>query len=416
MDVRVLPRKLSGAVAAIASKSEAHRELIAAALADAPTTILCNTTSKDIEATRDCLAALGAKITNIDGGLLVTPVTTPNQDALLDCVESGSTLRFLLPVAAALGGGARLVGSGRLPERPLSPLDAELVRHGVTMSAGSLPLTLAGALQSGEYVLPGNVSSQYITGLLFALPLLKGDSTIRLTTPLESADYVDMTRQTLSRFGVEIKPTETGYVIPGRQRYHSPKRVTVGGDWSNAAFFLAAGALGGNVRCTGLSMESLQADRKIVSNLSLMGADWERTEGIQAKKTCLSGCRISVKDCPDLLPILAVTAAFAEGETVFCDAARLRIKESDRLSAMAAVLTRLGVSCRELPDGLIVQGGTALHPAEIDGCNDHRIVMAAAIALSYGAGGVIHGAEAVEKSYPAFFEDLNALGGSAHVI
>ncbi|MDD3243579.1 MAG: 3-phosphoshikimate 1-carboxyvinyltransferase [Eubacteriales bacterium] len=414
MNIRIEPRSLRGEIPAPASKSDAHRLLIAAALADRPTDVLLEGSSRDIEVTAQCLQALGARIDPTPGGLRVSPIK-PAAQAALDCGESGSTLRFMLPLAAALGIPASFTGGGRLPERPLAPLDAQLAAHGAKMSSPRLPFSLSGALTPGQYTLPGDISSQYITGLLLPLPRV-GKSVLRLTTPLASAEYVDMTLHTLARFGVEVQPLADGYRIPCARRYRSPGEVHVAGDWSGGAFFLAAGAIGGDVTCTGLDSASPQADRRMVSILRGMGAAAQEHGGVRVRRSALAPCQVSVDACPDLLPILAVTAAFAPGVSHLTGAARLRLKESDRLSAMAQVLTALGAACRELPDGLAITGGGPLRPAEVDGYNDHRIVMAAAIAMTCGAGGVIRGAQAVEKSYPDFFDRLNALGGAAYVI
>ena len=276
MNVRVRPGLLHGAVAAIPSKSDAHRLLIAAALCDAPTHIELPSRSRDIDATAACLRALGADIQDEPGGMSVAPIKKRGESPQLDCGESGTTLRLLLPVAAALYKSAGVTGRGRLPERPLAELIRCLSAHGVQFSNDRLPLTLWGALCSGEYSIPGDVSSQYISGLLLALPLLAGDSSIRLTSPLESAGYVDMTLSALSRFGVRAQTKPDGFFVPGNQAYRSPGNVQAEGDWSNAAFFLAAGAIGKPVTCTGLTQNSAQPDRAILELLSPLRCGCEK--------------------------------------------------------------------------------------------------------------------------------------------
>ncbi|NLG26128.1 MAG: 3-phosphoshikimate 1-carboxyvinyltransferase [Clostridiales bacterium] len=402
MIARIAPAPLSGAVDAIPSKSCAHRALICAALADRPTEVAMTATSGDIEATADCLRALGAGVERSAGGLMVAPIGRAAENAALNARDSGSTLRFLLPVASALGAGATFSGEGRLPDRPGGALIKQLRAHGAIVGGERLPLTVSGRLRGGLYELPGDVSSQFATGLLFALPLLPEDSEIRFTTPVESRSYLNLTVAALHGFSVEVLPTATGYRVPGRQIYRSPGRLVVEGDWSAAAFFLAAGALNnGSVAVAGLDERSAQGDRAIVAILADMRARDERT--------------IDASDCPDLVPIVAAAAALTPGTTRIERAARLRLKESDRLAAMAEGLTNLGGDVRETPDGLLISGGR-LRGGRVRSHGDHRIAMALAIAAAYADGPVeIDGAEAVAKSYPGFFEDFNKLGGAAHV-
>lgn len=416
MNVKISPASLGGEVAAIASKSDAHRVLICAALSDTPCELELTTSSEDIEATAQCMRALGATIKMSKTGLLVTPGKPPER-AELNCRESGSTLRFLLPVAAALCESTSFTGHGRLPERPIGELMQAMEQNGVRFSSPKLPLETQGRLRSGVYTLPGNVSSQYITGLLLALPLLEGDSEIVLTTRLESAAYVDITLHALTRFGIEIKKTEKGYFVPGRQCYRAPQRVKVDGDWSNAAFFLVAGAVGKPVTLTGLDVSSPQGDKKICEILQGFGADVRLSgDSVTAAPAPLRAQRVDMTEIPDMLPALAVLAANAEGESVFTGAERLRIKESDRLKTICQMINSLGGDCRETPDGLIVRG-KPLTGGTVDGSGDHRIVMAAAAAATVCTGEVtIEGAQAVNKSYPTFFKDFAKLGGEALVI
>ena len=415
MKVGIEPCPLTGSISAVSSKSDAHRILICAALADKQTNIVLNGMSDDILATAGCLCALGAKIARKEWGFEVCPIDIPQKEAVLDCGESGSTLRFLLPVAAALGVKARFTGKGRLPERPIGHLKRVMEEHGVSFSSDKLPLEITGTLHAGEFELPGNISSQYVTGLMLAIPLA-GDSTIRLTTKLESAAYVDITMSALEKFGVHIYAEEGRYTI-ARQKYISPLNIAAEGDWSNAAFFLAAGALKGGVTVNGLDALSVQGDRAVADILKRFGAEISSDGGkVTVRPNSLKGCEIDVSGVPDLLPVLAAVAACAEGETRFVNAARLRIKESDRLSAAAQMIKILGGDAEELPDGLIVRGGELIG-GTVDSFNDHRIAMAASVAAISCKNEVkIVGAEAVNKSYPAFFEDYNSLGGKAYVL
>ena len=417
MNATIHPAPLSGDIAAIASKSDAHRLLILAALSKGETKLTMERRSEDIDATIGCLRALGAEISLLPDGVLVRGIERVNQNPLLDCGESGSTFRFLLPVAAALCEQARFVGGGRLPERPIGELMRAMEGHGVTFSADRLPFSTNGKLTGGDFSLPGNVSSQYLTGLLLALPLLAEPSTISLTTKLESAAYVDITLHALRRFGVSVLVADESYRIPGGQTIHSAGELRVDGDWSNAAFFLVAGAIGAPVRLTGLNLNSPQGDKAILDALLAFGASLKATaKTIFVSPAPLFGCEIDVGETPDLLPILAVLGACANGETRLVNAARLRLKESDRLASVSAMLRTLGASVEERADSLIITGGK-LAGGTVDSCKDHRIAMSAAIASIRCRGEVtILGADAVNKSYPTFFEDFNRLGGRAHVV
>lgn len=408
MNKTLSPATITGTIPAIASKSDAHRRLICAALGDRPTTLEISTTSRDIEATIDCLTALGAVIERRGDRVKVVPGANMPDGPLLDCGESGSTLRFLLPVAAALGGRTSFVGHGRLPQRPLDDLVRVMKAGGVSFSSDTLPFTISGKLTGGTYALPGNVSSQYITGLLLALPLLDRDSRIELTSPLESRGYVDMTISALKDFGINVTPTDRGWDIPGGQTFRGTN-AQVEGDWSNAAFWLCAGAVSGPVTVTGLRQDSCQGDKAVLDILKRFGAQVTTAENaVTVAPGALKGCEIDVSDIPDLLPVLAVTAACAQGETRFTGAARLRLKESDRLATTAAMLRDLGAQAQELPDGLVVSGSLA--GGTVDGAGDHRIVMSAAIASGRCRDAVtITGAEAADKSYPAFWDDLEKL-------
>lgn len=413
MTVTIMPAQIGGEVKAIASKSQAHRMLICAALSDCPCEIICGEASADIEATVSCLNSLGAKITRCNESYKVTPISEIPKKAELDCGESGSTLRFILPVVGALGVDAKIKMHGRLPERPLSPLREELEKKGCVIEQSGDVLRCRGQLESGEFVIDGGVSSQFISGLLFALPLLSEESKITVTGRLQSKKYVDMTLEAQEKFGVVPKRTESGFEIkPGS--YTSPNALTVEGDWSNSAFWLTAGALSENpVKCFGIRKSSLQGDKAICEVLSRFGAKvaWQE-DFAEACKAGLSAAEIDASDIPDLVPIIAAVASVARGKTVIKNAERLRIKECDRLRAVSKTLGALGADITETADGLIIVGKERLFGGEIDSCNDHRIAMTAAIASIVCESEVkILGAEAVNKSYPTFFEDFKKLGG-----
>ncbi len=391
MDITIQPGKLSGTISAIPSKSQAHRLLICAAFSHTETTLLCPATNQDIEATAECLNSLGANIERTPEGYRVTPVVTAPPSATLDCRESGSTLRFLLPIAAALGVDTTFVMSGGLPSRPLSPLWEELERMGCRLSRPTAnTVRCQGQLKSGEFTISGGVSSQFITGLLFAAALLRGESRLNITGKLESAPYVEMTRRAMSLFGVE----SPDFTVRGGRRFRSPGVINVEGDWSNGAFWLAAKALGSPLEIRNLSPDSPQGDRAVVDFLQALA----------------SHTVIDATDTPDLVPILAVVAGAKQG-AVFTNCGRLRLKETDRLQTTAAMLTALGGKAQIQGDCLTVfptgyRGGT------VDATNDHRIAMSAAIAATVCTEAVtVHNAQAVQKSYPAFWQDYKMLGG-----
>ncbi len=416
--VHYRPSVISGTVAAPPSKSAGHRSLICAALSDAPVTVTGCGISDDITATERVLCALGAQIERSGTTVRITPISNIPDKTVLDCGESGSTARFIIPIAAALGAkNVTVTGRGRLPSRPFEILCRLLRRRGVGCSADTLPMSVRGQLPAGEYSLPGNVSSQYISGLLMALSVVPGSSRIVLTTPLESAAYVDMTVDELKRVGAFVTKTSDGYEIEGRKRLRASDR-RVEGDWSQAAFFLSAAAVcGGSVTVTGLDRSSLQGDKAIVDILKGFGADIEESDqGITVRRSKLKGTVVNASQIPDLVPIIAVTAAFAAGRTVINGAARLRLKESDRLHETVTRLVSFGIDAAETADGMIINGGKPMGAA-ITSANDHRIVMAFSV-LACGSehGSSISGAEAINKSYPEFISDLCGLGGKCDVI
>lgn len=408
MDIKIIPGKLNGTVSIPSSKSMTHRVLIGAALAKGKSVISNVTFSKDIYATIDALKASGADITAVGNTVTVNGLCGRcPQNAEIDCCESGSTLRFMIPVTAALGINSVYKGQGRLPERPITPYLRELPQKGITFDyENTMPFTVSGKLLSGKYSLEGNISSQFITGLLFALPLLEGDSEIILTSPLESKPYADMTIESLKLFGIDIKETQKGYYIKGSQQYHSSD-VSVEGDYSQAAFFYVANALGSNVKIENLKKESTQGDKKIV----------EITENLCYNENNVPmGFSVNASDIPDLVPILAVLGTYCCNTSRISGAERLKIKESDRLTATAAAINALGGDVTPVNDGLIINNAR-LCGGSIDSCGDHRIAMCAAIAATICQEPVIiKNADSVEKSYPEFFRDYQNLGGIANVI
>ena len=408
----ILPGLRTGVIRIPASKSQAHRMLICAALSSSPSHLILDGFSADIEATAQCLEALGAQLTQETAGLLIAPIGARPANAKLDVGESGSTLRFLLPVLGALGLRAEVRMHGRLPERPLSPLWEVLEAHGMQLQRDGAVLHTAGQLCAGDYSLPGNVSSQFISGLLFALPLLSGNSTLTVTGALQSARYVAMTEQALAEAGILTKKDGQVWQIDGGQRYAAPAVQTVEGDWSNAAFFLCMGALSDKgVTVKNIPEHTSQGDRKIFDILRSFGADVAvNGDSVAVKKGRLTACTVDASEIPDLVPVVSVVAAAAEGDTHIINAARVRLKESDRLMTTATLLCSLGASVEELPDGLIIHGGRPLHGGTIDSFNDHRIAMSAAVAACICTEPVtVTGCECVNKSFPRFWENFSGL-------
>lgn len=426
--------RFGGTVRAIASKSHAHRLLISAALSSSAVTMITPDSSKDIEATVNCLTGLGAEISRTSDSYFIKPISplgavnsknSENSESTLsiDSGESGSTLRFIIPVIGALGINCDIFMHGRLSERPLSPMYEELISHGLTMSPqGSNPLHIEGKLNGGTYTIAGNISSQFITGLLFALPLIEEDSVLHVTGRLESRPYDDITLKVLKDSRIDIVETkarnsDTIFNIKGRQKYHCPDVVYAEGDWSNAAFFLSAGAIGDSpVTVTGLNIHSLQGDKKILSILESFGArvtmDANQTS-ITVSPANLHGTEIDATDIPDLVPIISAVASVASGKTVIRNVERLRIKESDRVQTVVGTLSTLGANIYEANDAIIIHGIPSLRGGTVDSCNDHRIAMTSAIAsIRCKEPVTITNCQAVEKSYPGFYEDFQSLNGN----
>ena len=407
MDITIFPEKLSGKVAAIPSKSQAHRVLLCAALADKPTYVEIPTICDDLSATISCICGFGGEIQHCySEAEIISPIHTLPTSAIANCGESGSTLRFFLPLAGALGVDTIFHLEGKLPYRPLSPLWEEMERNGCRLSwmsrtalqssgckisrSVTAGLHLSGQLRSGHYRIDGGVSSQFISGLLMALPLLDGESRLELMGRVESKPYVDMTLQVLSQFGIHWND----FRIQGNQKFVSPGKIRIEGDWSNAAFWFAADAIGSNIEVTGLNDNSLQGDKAIVHLLPLLKEH----------------ATISAADIPDLIPILSIVAAANKG-AVITDIHRLRLKESDRVRAIVEMLNALGGRATADYNTLTIYpsplvGGT------VDACNDHRIAMSAAIASTVCKYPVtILGADCVNKSYPGFWKEFAKLGG-----
>ena len=390
MDITIQPQLLQGELTVIPSKSQAHRLLICAAFADAPTVLHCPETNRDMDATAGCLNALGARITKTQTGYTVCPVEQIPETAKLNCHDSGSTLRFMLPVAGALGVDTTFIMEGRLPQRPLSPMWEEMERMGCRLTRPTTDtIRCTGKLRPGHYSIDGSVSSQYITGLLLALSLLDEPSELEITGSVESKPYIHMTKDAISLFRADPEH-------PGARRFHSPGSLTVEGDWSNGAFFLAANTLGSRLDIQGLNPNSPQGDRAAAQLLPKLRSSRQI---------------IDARDIPDLVPILSVVAACCHGAE-FTNIRRLRLKESDRVASVIAMITALGGKA-EADENTLRVFGTGLTGGRVDSVNDHRIAMSAAIAATVCEKPVtILGADCVRKSYPKFFEEYRRLGGN----
>lgn len=418
-DVKFSPFVPNGTVNVTPSKSDVHRAIICAAMANGVSRISPVALSNDIKATIGCIKALGADAV-LENNVLTVDGTNmyKNKTALLDCGESGSTLRFFIPIAAVGNINATFVGKGKLPQRPIGIFTEALPKAGtVCKTEGGLPLEIKGQLKSGIFEIPGNVSSQFITGLLLALPILEGDSEIVLTSPLESVGYIAMTIRTMKQFGVNIQATEKGWHIKGGQSYKTCD-YTTDGDWSQAAFFMVLGAVSGKVTVKGVAKDSTQGDKKCAEILARFGAKVTQLDNeVTVEKGELKAITIDASQIPDLVPVLSVCAAFAEGTTKIINAERLRIKECDRLKATAELLNNLGGKVKELSDGLEITGVSSLKGGNVNGYNDHRIVMSAAVCAARSDEDITATfAMSINKSYPDFYIDYNSIGGKANVL
>ncbi len=415
--VKITPSPLCGTVNIPPSKSYAHRAVISALLSGETTVIKNIDLSADISATLSCAKQLGAvhKYNEASKTVTISKQTAPTSH-MFNCGESGSTLRFFIPIAMALCDDSKFTGHGRLMDRPLDPYLEIFNKKGIKFSLKNKILHIKGKLQSGTYAIDGTVSSQFITGLLFALPLLDGDSTIKIKGTLTSKAYVDITLDVLKTFGINIINKDySSFIIKGNQKYKS-QTYTVEGDLSQAAFWLTAGALGCNISCSGLNTNSLQGDKEIINIIKNTGATVEVTSSTTLKacpSSDMHGITVDADAVPDLVPILAVLFSFCKGTSRIENAGRLRIKESDRLAAITAELKKLGADITEGEDFLEIHGKQILNGSETSSWNDHRIAMALAVAACRCEGRVIiNGAKkAVTKSYPDFFEDYKSLGG-----
>lgn len=403
MDIKITPSKLSGKLIVPPSKSISHRMLICAAFCDGMTHIDNLLECMDLHATINALTALGAKINGKDGSYDITGITQPSKKAAVDCFESGSTLRFMIPIFSAFGCEAEFTGRGKLPERPITPLIEPMTENGAVFETLSMPYRVKGRLSGGKYYIDGSVSSQFITGLLFALSVLPEDSEIILTTRLESKPYVNITIDCMKQFGVGVCETENGYFIKGGQKYQ-PHNCTVEADMSQSAFFLAANCAGSDIELTNLNLNSVQGDKAIVDI-----AEKFRNGGDLSV--------IDASDIPDLVPAIAVMMSFWEKPCRIINCERLRIKECDRLAATTELINDLGGKAISTENSIEIFPVEAFKGGTVRNYNDHRIAMAGAVAATRSTGEVIiKGAECTNKSYPGFFDDFRALGGIADVI
>lgn len=403
MNVTVKKSVIDGTVTALSSKSVLHRLLILASFADSETKIVCNDYGKDVERTAECLTTLGAKIDRVSDGFIVEPIKTPNQNVTLNVGESGSTFRFLLPIVSTLGVTATFVGAEGLKKRPIYPIVNLMKENGVEFTSDSLPFTVSGKMEAGNYEIDASLSSQFITGLLIAFSLMDEKSTLTVKS-LTSKEYVDITVWAMEIFGQKV---ENFIVNPTGLK--SPNTVVCEGDWSNGAFILALGLLRGKATCKGLNEDSKQGDKVFVDYARKMGGDISCYKEVVSKKSKLKGATLSVKNCPDLAPILAVLMANAEGESKLVGVDRLRIKECDRLQAIIEFLDKCNVENYYENDVLTIRGGK-ISPCNLDGKNDHRIAISSIVLLSE-VGGTVEGVECMDKSYPNFLKDFEKLGG-----
>lgn len=422
---------LNGTVSAPSSKSFAHRIMICAALSRQKCYIKNMSFSDDMDATISCLEALGAKFVKKGKTLLCDATSFVQKNSkekfILNCKESGTTLRIMIPICAALGLNVTFIGEGRLPKRPLDEYLTLLPQCGVKVQKGDdfLPLTISGALKGEIFEVSPKVSSQYVSGLIFALSLLENDTTLNLTAELLGGQYVDITTSVMSKFSVNVQKCNNSFKIEGGQSYilnddytKEDIGINVEGDWSQAAFFLCGGAICGDVTVTNLDVNSAQGDKAIVEYLKAFGADIKiENNSISVQKSALKGTKINAIDTPDLVPVLAVLSSYAVGDTEIVGVERLKFKESDRLKSTTDMINSLGGSAFYTSDALTIKGLGALKGSKVDGYNDHRIVMSASIAgLNTENDVQISDANAINKSYSDFFTDYNGLGGKANVI
>lgn len=417
---KIEPNKLKGKINIPPSKSISHRGIISAALSIGESNIYNVIFSDDIMATCHAMENLGAEIERLGHNSLKIkgkfPIKLKNK--IIDCKESGSTLRFLIPISLLSGEKVIFTGRGKLVSRPLDTYYKIFDKQGInyTNNNGNLPLELKGKLNPSTFKIKGNISSQFITGLMFTLPLLHGDSKIEITNELESKGYVDLTIEMLNRFGIKIENDNyKEFNIKGNQKYTN-QDYKVEGDFSQAAFWLVGGILGENIQSNDLNINSIQGDKVILDLIREMGGDIRiNHSSVETISSKTKGIIIDASQCPDIVPILTVLAALSQGQTRIINAARLRIKESDRLKAISTELNKLGADIKELEDGLVINGKESLKGGVVDSWNDHRIAMALAIASIKSTGDIsITNSDVVNKSYPHFWEDFKSLGGKIH--
>ena len=426
----ITPKSLKGEIVIPSSKSIGHREIICSGLASGKSIVDNISISKDIEATIEGLKSFGAKINEIPSkfqGRCAFSIDGTDgkinlKNKIIDCRESGSTLRFLIPLGILSNEKIIFTGSGKLVERPLDPYFEIFNKKGIEYKAFNdkinLPLEINGKLKSGIYSLVGNISSQFISGLLFSLPLCDGNSIIEITTKLESESYINLTLDALKKYGIEIiNENHKRYIVKGNQKYKNIE-TSVEGDYSQGAFWLVAGALSENIKSIGLGFGSIQGDQKIVDILKEMNVNLKISENkIISMESKTRGTIIDGSDCPDIIPILTVLASVSEGVTKIINSERLRYKECDRLTAIATELNKIGADIQELSDGLIINGKKSLKGGEVSCWNDHRIAMSLAIAsIKCNEKLILRGTECVEKSYPEFWKDFVSLGGKIEEI
>lgn len=426
----ITPNSLKGEVVIPSSKSIGHREIICSGLASGKSIVDNISISKDIEATIEGLKSFGVKINEIPSkfqgrcafSIEGTDGKINLKNKIIDCKESGSTLRFLIPLGILSNEKIIFTGSGKLVERPLDPYFKIFNEKGIEYKPFSnkinLPLEINGNLKSGIYSLVGNISSQFISGLLFALPLCDGDSVIEITKKLESESYINLTLDALKKYGIEIiNENHKRYIIKGNQKYKNIE-TSVEGDYSQGAFWLVAGALSENIKSIGLGFGSIQGDQKIVDILKNMNVNLKISENeIISMESKTRGTIIDGSDCPDIIPILTVLASVSDGVTKIINSERLRYKECDRLTAIATELNKIGADIQELSDGLIINGKKFLKGGEVSCWNDHRIAMSLAVAsIKCSEKLILRGTECVEKSYPEFWKDFVSLGGKIEEI
>lgn len=414
--IAIKPKKIKGSIKVPPSKSMAHRAIICASLAQGKSTIRNIEYSKDIEATISAMKALGTIIFQYDDYLEIDGTTTFfRNNCEIDCCESGSTLRFMVPISIVCQANIHFTGEGRLGKRPLDVYYRIFDQQNISYlyRENVLDLYIRGQLKGGEFEIPGDVSSQFISGLLFALPLMDDDSKIIITSPLQSKGYIDLTLQMLNQYGIQIINHDyQEFIISGGQRYQ-PCDYTVEADFSQAAFYLVAGALGNHVSIQGLNLQSQQGDKEAIDILERMGCKMTPVDnGYQIYPGILSATTIDGSQCPDIIPVIALACALSEGVSEIKNIGRLRIKECDRLRATVEVINQLGGIAKENEDSMIIEGVSSLQGGQVLSYNDHRMAMMEAIASTVCEDAVvIDNKECVQKSYPSFWEHFESLGG-----